>query len=365
MLKMFPARRALRGRVRGPAVNRTASTDAHSSANGLNGRAHRRKVGSESLAWHVLRFPYNRDDGDSARSSDGSARAMTERPPLGPEIRDLPVTVLFTPYTPERRVGFGAGSLIEQGCGHRSDTLCKNRPEFLLYTNVAGMGACSDHLREIVAALIAEAQERGGDHNEQPGFLHRVATPKRRPAPLPRVEYDPNSIVYETSIDGRFELRVYRSTKHTRIGVLVVAEADRPPLFERTVYLAFGAAFGPDSEDVEEWLEMATEAIDEGKPTHQVIDEALERYHRVQRKLYRLLRTSVDVQLVFKKALEAFANADNTLRWMLQPNAVFQGRTPIESINGDTLQRVLELISGIRSWDLRMAAHPSQRPDDV
>jgi hypothetical protein len=49
---------------------------------------------------------------------------------------------------------------------------------------------------------------------------------------------------------------------------------------------------------------------------------------------------------------------------MLQPNAVFQGQTPAESVDVKSLPKVLELIESIRAWDLRMAARASSQADD-
>lgn len=289
---------------------------------------------------------------------------MSDTPP-SPEFRDVPVTVLFTPYTPERRVNLDSNFFGEAGCSHRGETRCETRPDFLMRTNIAENGACFEHLTEVLEAMIAAAQRSDGDNTEQPGLLHRVVAPKRRPTAWKHVDYDPTDIIYATQIDRRYELQVFRSRQSHRIGVLVVSEPDTTPVLERPVVLFYGAPYGPDGDDVDQWFQMATAAIDAQKPTRQLIDEALARHLSGQRKVYRTLRTSIDAQLVFQKALETFEGPDNVLRWMLAPNAAFQGQSPVESINAQSVPRVLELLELIHSWDLRMAARASSCPGEA
>lgn len=65
--------------------------------------------------------------------------------------------------------------------------------------------------------------------------------------------------VWESTLDDRYECRVERIDGST--GELVMTDGDRELLRER-VGLAYGAAFGPDADDVARWSERCKEVVD-------------------------------------------------------------------------------------------------------
>jgi hypothetical protein len=213
----------------------------------------------------------------------------------------------------------------------------------------------------MVARGIEEAQRYGGDLDDAPGFLHRLAPQRRSTAvPMPVPAYDPAQAVWESVLDGRFNVAVYRTPKSPRFGVLVVREAAQEPIFEGVVGLSYGAAFGPDASDAEEWRHLAAAAIDGAKPLRQRLDEALARRDAEMTALSATLRTSAALAL-FEKALEAYEDADQALMWMVQPNAALDGKTPVAGADDERRRAAtLDLVDQIRNWDLRMAARASQ-----
>lgn len=62
--------------------------------------------------------------------------------------------------------------------------------------------------------------------------------------------------------DGEFSAQVIQDGEHTGLFTVIVNDTDEELISER-VTLSYGAIFGPDADDVEEWKRRAIEAIDE------------------------------------------------------------------------------------------------------
>jgi len=71
--------------------------------------------------------------------------------------------------------------------------------------------------------------------------------------------------VWSTGIDdGEFSAQVIQDGDHTGVFTVVVNDTDEELINEK-VTLSYGAIFGPDVDDVEEWKARALDAIDEYK----------------------------------------------------------------------------------------------------
>jgi hypothetical protein len=222
-----------------------------------------------------------------------------------------------------------------------------------LRTNHAETGACSEHLGEIVDAQIANSQKHGGDL-DVPKFLH--AAPRRRPPDLPALPYTTQDAVFESTLDQRYAVAVYRATGKPRLGVLVVRDANSV-LLERTVALAYDAVFGADEGDVAEWRSIARDFVDGLVPLDERLAQACRRFEAREQRLLQLIQDQPEATPLFELALSAFADADAALTWMVQPNAACAGKTPIEKVeepNG--LRDVSTLLEQLRAWDLRRGA---------
>jgi hypothetical protein len=252
---------------------------------------------------------------------------VTEGEADGPEICDLPVTVLFTPYTPERRASL-EGFALELSCGHSP---CRQRPTYVVCTDALETGACRDHFPDVVMDAIRKTQRSGGDHREY-GLLH--APPKRRQPPLPLLPYDTDNIVYSAIMYNRYQVAVYRAIGEDRMGVLVIRE-EKSDLLERTVPLSYGATFGPDAGDIHEWMLVAQKAIEGARPSSDLLAEALSRLRARESIAWERLRNSEFASTVFAKILDHFAGADSALQWFLTPNAALGGTRPGDFIEDE------------------------------
>lgn len=67
-------------------------------------------------------------------------------------------------------------------------------------------------------------------------------------------------IVWEARMDGRYDVRVVREADYQ--GKLIIKDMDGSVLDERTVRLSYGARFGPDVGDVDEWQRTAAGVVD-------------------------------------------------------------------------------------------------------
>jgi hypothetical protein len=67
-------------------------------------------------------------------------------------------------------------------------------------------------------------------------------------------------LVWSGIVDGRFACRVVRNGGTG--GILSVHDGDNK-IYAKPVSLSYGARFGPDASDVEDWQERCTEVIDE------------------------------------------------------------------------------------------------------
>lgn len=68
--------------------------------------------------------------------------------------------------------------------------------------------------------------------------------------------------IWESTLDGKYLISVVRlSSMKGRLEI----HDDSNLLFSEEVWLSYGAAFGPDVEDVDEWRTKAVNFIDSGK----------------------------------------------------------------------------------------------------
>lgn len=67
------------------------------------------------------------------------------------------------------------------------------------------------------------------------------------------------ALVWETKLDKRYDVFVERSSDYT--GVLIIKDGDKELLREK-VGLSYGAKFGPDVDDVNQWKERAIGVVD-------------------------------------------------------------------------------------------------------
>jgi hypothetical protein len=68
--------------------------------------------------------------------------------------------------------------------------------------------------------------------------------------------------VWETKLDGRYEVRVVRTEPYH--GELIITEDDAE-LLRKPVILSYNAIFGPDVADVADWQEAAIAFADQRK----------------------------------------------------------------------------------------------------
>lgn len=69
-----------------------------------------------------------------------------------------------------------------------------------------------------------------------------------------------SNIVWEAKLDQIYQCKTERTGEST--GILKIEEDDRV-LFEKPVTLSFGALFGPDIADVQEWEQTCIDFVDE------------------------------------------------------------------------------------------------------
>lgn len=66
-------------------------------------------------------------------------------------------------------------------------------------------------------------------------------------------------IVWESKLDGKYDCRVIRKDHYN--GTLKVLDGDNL-LLEKDVGLSYGAVFGPDVADVNQWMQDAMQLVD-------------------------------------------------------------------------------------------------------
>jgi hypothetical protein len=71
-----------------------------------------------------------------------------------------------------------------------------------------------------------------------------------------------NEIVWNTKLDGRFEVVVTRTVPYQ--GELTISENDQV-IFRQPVGLMYDAMFGPDMADVSEWKHISVTFVDSQK----------------------------------------------------------------------------------------------------
>lgn len=68
-------------------------------------------------------------------------------------------------------------------------------------------------------------------------------------------------VIWQATLDDRYDCRVERINEaHGRLQVLDTT--DQRMLLLKEVTLAYGAAFGPDVDDVADWEQWCVEAVD-------------------------------------------------------------------------------------------------------
>lgn len=70
---------------------------------------------------------------------------------------------------------------------------------------------------------------------------------------------DPCQIIWTSTLDGQFACEVRRDTETT--GLLTMRDGENV-ILSKPVLLAFGAAFGPDVDDVLDWQCACMEALE-------------------------------------------------------------------------------------------------------
>ncbi len=70
---------------------------------------------------------------------------------------------------------------------------------------------------------------------------------------------DGKNVVWESTLDGRYEVAVTRTVPYQ--GELTISEAGQV-LFHQPVGLMYNAIFGPDIADVEGWQEAVVNFVD-------------------------------------------------------------------------------------------------------
>ena len=250
----------------------------------------------------------------------------------------LPTVITFARIPPHAK-DFMDGFYLRYGCKHQG---CKQDPIVQITTNSSSRAACKEHLGETLLELLA--------HNRQGskgGFLYR---PLRRRGQLepdaPKVQAT-SDVVWDASFDnGAASAAVYR-TREPDYGVLVVNGGDRE-LTRETVFLSYGARFGPDVSDVQTWADRALELIDERKPLRQRFDEALQRLEDKEHLLEALLKTAPLTCKAFAAALEVFGNADAAVDFLRSPTSALDGKAPAELLGDEEgLKRVSDLMKAI------------------
>lgn len=69
-----------------------------------------------------------------------------------------------------------------------------------------------------------------------------------------------NELVWKTVLDERYEVEVVRTSQIT--GTLTVKDRDGSLMLSENTHLSYGAAFGPDIGDVEDWITKAVNLVD-------------------------------------------------------------------------------------------------------
>lgn len=78
-----------------------------------------------------------------------------------------------------------------------------------------------------------------------------------------------SDLVWRSRLDDRFQVEVQRvSMYHGELVIFDHGDGDKE-LFREAVGLSYGAAFGPDAGDVDEWQERCAKFIDEEWPQQQ------------------------------------------------------------------------------------------------
>jgi hypothetical protein len=72
---------------------------------------------------------------------------------------------------------------------------------------------------------------------------------------------DVNNVVWEAKLDDRFDCKVVRDSINTGI-LTVVDPTDGKVLLDKSVFLSYGAQFGPDVDDVRHWEDLCAVAVD-------------------------------------------------------------------------------------------------------
>ena len=69
-------------------------------------------------------------------------------------------------------------------------------------------------------------------------------------------------VVWWTRLDGRYQIEVHRSGENN--GVLHIFDhfENDKHVFEKPVSLSYGAVFGPDVGDINDWKSMAVDFVD-------------------------------------------------------------------------------------------------------
>ena len=72
-----------------------------------------------------------------------------------------------------------------------------------------------------------------------------------------------HELIWKAVLDERYEVEVVRTSQIT--GTLTVKDRDGSLMLSENTHLSYGAAFGPDVGDVEDWMTKALNVVDEEK----------------------------------------------------------------------------------------------------
>lgn len=221
------------------------------------------------------------------------------------------------------------GFLLPYGCaGADQETTCKQRPVLLLTSNIQQSAACTDHIAPVLNSLIdGILRSRNGERHH--GFLRRPELPQ----PLPKSSSlrATEEVVWQSRLDGRYDVIVFRSTK-AYAGVLVVRDG-RVEIFRSDVALTYDAAVGPDVTDIQAWMDTAIAAVDSSKPVQQVMAEAVRRTEAERQSRIARLHTSKNADKAYLLTIAVYRSAESAVDWLLTANVLLDGRSPVELLD--------------------------------
>ncbi len=83
-------------------------------------------------------------------------------------------------------------------------------------------------------------------------------------APYEDLQFEAENLVWQSRLDGRYQIEVQRIPKETHRGIFVIfdAQQDLKQIYAEDVPLMYGAQFGPDMSDVKSWMDKGCVVVD-------------------------------------------------------------------------------------------------------